>query len=544
MLKRSLFLIIFLVLSCIIFAQTFVLSVSDFPVESENPAYKHIGKGISRLIAGELRKSKSIKIIEREQINKIIEEQKFSISGLADTDNQIELGKLASAEFILFGEIIDMAGTVMVSVRMVNVNSGEVVWQNDLIEKLDSYDYIGSYFALSVLDHFNITADSSTIAKSQEKEIKSADNVVLLSEGIDAFDRNDMTGARDAFETVTKLDKSSEVAEFYLSKLVTNTSKFKVITEQYISYQNPAYLGIIRTDRFHFAASQSLSRDNHGEPIFATELDNGYMLIEADMFRGSLGYYFPVAEKLGIGVEVFGFSYADRIYDDLSSTVVSSSPDASGIILSTGRLTGNNFAVGIGLSTYYKKQRAEDIINHYWEDPRYSWCFAVSPGFLLRNNDESIVFDSRFAWSSEKVTTIDGDTFLLEEDISMPLYLENTLTLAMNSRKTFVVIKQINDLALDRKFYNGRILPAVEHFPVNWLSVRTGIEGAYAVLGDSNSFGFGTMGGLTFRFIKIGLDIDFNFTYRKRPSRVVQNIMYEDYIFLISGTLSDKFFSR
>ena len=544
MLKRTLLFINFIVLASLVFSQTYVLSVSDFPVESENPSYKYIGKGISRLIAGELRKSDKIQIIEREQLNKIIEEQKFSISGLADTNNQIELGKLASAEFIVVGEIIDMAGKVMVSVRMVNTSTGKVVWQDNLIEKLDSYDYIGAYFALSLLDHFKIQADSSTIVKMEEKKNKSVENVVLLSKAIDAFDRNDMTTARDTFETVAKLDKSSEVAEYFLSKLVTNTTKFKVITEQYISYQNPAYLGILRTDRFHFAASKSLSSDSHGEPVLPTKIDGG-QLIESDIFRGSLGYYFPIAETLGFGVETFGFSYQDRIYDGNLGTVASSNPEASGIILSLGRVFNENISLGIGFSGYYKKFRAGDATATWdWDTPQYSWCFAVSPGFLVRNRDESIVFDSRFAWSSEKVNPIDGITFLLEDETSRPLYLENTLTFAFNQKKTFLVIKQINDVSFERSYYYGRLLPAVEHFPVDWLSVRAGVEGSYSVLGSSGHNGLGAMGGLTFRFAKIGLDIDLNFTYRKRPSRVIGDVMYDDYIILLAGTLSDKFLSR
>ncbi len=52
------------------------------------------------------------------------------------------------------------------------------------------------------------------------------------------------------------------------------------------------------------------------------------------------------------------------------------------------------------------------------------------------------------------------------------------------------------------------------------------------------------MGGITFRVKNWGLDIDLNFTYRKRPSRVIEGVMFDDYINLLSGTLSDVFISR
>jgi len=70
-------------------AQIIVLSVSDFIVETFNEQYRYIGKGISRLVAGELRKAPAIRLIEREELNRILREQEFSLSDLADPESQI-----------------------------------------------------------------------------------------------------------------------------------------------------------------------------------------------------------------------------------------------------------------------------------------------------------------------------------------------------------------------------------------------------------------------------------------------------------------------
>ena len=43
------------------------LSISDFVVHSDKADYKYMGKGISEMIAVELRKSPGIKLIEREK---------------------------------------------------------------------------------------------------------------------------------------------------------------------------------------------------------------------------------------------------------------------------------------------------------------------------------------------------------------------------------------------------------------------------------------------------------------------------------------------
>ena len=43
--------------------------------------------------------------------------------------------------------------------------------------------------------------------------------------------------------------------QVYLKKVTTNSTKFKVKTEPFYSYQKPAYLGIIETDNPHFVTS-------------------------------------------------------------------------------------------------------------------------------------------------------------------------------------------------------------------------------------------------------------------------------------------------
>lgn len=74
MIRKHFLPMIFLLLTNLIWGGAVTLSVSDFSVESENPSYIHIGKGISSLVSIELRKSRNLKLIEREQLNKILAE--------------------------------------------------------------------------------------------------------------------------------------------------------------------------------------------------------------------------------------------------------------------------------------------------------------------------------------------------------------------------------------------------------------------------------------------------------------------------------------
>ena len=126
----------------------------------------------------------------------------------------------------------------------------------------------------------------------------------------------------------------------------------------------------------------------------------------------------------------------------------------------------------------------------------------------------------------------------------LPLFLEHTLTFALNQKSTFLIVNQLNDVALDRTFYNGRIVPAFEQFIADWFSLRVGLEGSLTVSGSNLALGYGVMGGLTVRIVAWGLDLNVNVVYRLRPSKVIEDVMFPDLIGTFSITLDDLFVSR
>jgi hypothetical protein len=70
------------------------IAISDLIVESANPSYKYIGKGIAELISSELSKSKDIAVISREKRSEIMKEVEFA---MLTGEQQIQMGKMLAA---------------------------------------------------------------------------------------------------------------------------------------------------------------------------------------------------------------------------------------------------------------------------------------------------------------------------------------------------------------------------------------------------------------------------------------------------------------
>lgn len=75
----------------------------------------------------------SLTIIDRSNMEKILAEHKLSLSGLVDTNKAIEVGNLLSAEYIITGNIIPMANSVIIFARVINVESSEVLAVSQVI---------------------------------------------------------------------------------------------------------------------------------------------------------------------------------------------------------------------------------------------------------------------------------------------------------------------------------------------------------------------------------------------------------------------------
>lgn len=67
------------------------------------------------------------KLIERSQLDKLIKEQGFSQSALADQDKTLELGKLLGADAILIGSYAQINSTIRLNVRLIHVAEGTVL---------------------------------------------------------------------------------------------------------------------------------------------------------------------------------------------------------------------------------------------------------------------------------------------------------------------------------------------------------------------------------------------------------------------------------
>jgi len=243
--------------------------------------------------------------------------------------------------------------------------------------------------------------------------------------------------------------------------------------------------------------------------------------------------------RTGAGVEVFWGMVSDEVENESENSFFYQIMPL-GATFDFGCRISETASLGLGVSVYSQP----DYIWNYTPGVTPAVAVGVNVRAVFHSRSEGFTYDTRVAYSNGSSAVVDLDTVTLDRIVHNPIFWENTLIFVNETRTTFLVIKQLNDVCWDSVFYYGRLLPAVEHCFADWFSMRVGLEGACVVLNDSSSLGYRALLGFTFRNVKKKWEIDANFSYRKKPSPVVEGMMRDDIFIMFAFSRNNLFLSR
>jgi TolB-like protein len=94
------------------------IAVMDLQPQGVDPA---IARTLSEIMRTELLNTGRFEVLERAQMDRLIEEMKLQQTGLTDAQDAAELGKMLNVEKLIIGSIGQMGNTYQINVRLVDV---------------------------------------------------------------------------------------------------------------------------------------------------------------------------------------------------------------------------------------------------------------------------------------------------------------------------------------------------------------------------------------------------------------------------------------
>lgn len=138
-------------------------------------------------------------LVEREDLESILKEQKLGLAGITDEATALELGKILNAENLVRGSYVVLDGRLRVDVKITDTQRGEILYSVSKEGGLSEYFDLETSLALALGEYYGIEAESGGISASR-------DALRLYYKGLISLDSESYDQASADFKAAIALD--------------------------------------------------------------------------------------------------------------------------------------------------------------------------------------------------------------------------------------------------------------------------------------------------------------------------------------------------
>ncbi len=103
------------------------VAVLYFDYGGKKAELEPLREGLAQMLITDLAELPEIRVVERARLKAILEEHGLAASGKVDAASAARVGKLLGARDLVLGSFFDLAGTLRIDARVVEVETGKVV---------------------------------------------------------------------------------------------------------------------------------------------------------------------------------------------------------------------------------------------------------------------------------------------------------------------------------------------------------------------------------------------------------------------------------
>lgn len=230
--KSKLFLIVCLLWAFISEAKT--IAISYFDNSSGDAKYNALSKGISDMLITDLSKVKGVTIVEREKLEKLLQEIKLGQSKYFDQTTAVKLGKGLGAQNILTGSFYILDNIIRLDARLIDVQTGGVIFAEQVSGNKNNFFSLHQQLANLLAKSINIpySPDLSGLYKTNEQV--SINEVVNYSNAIELQDVGMDLEAKLLLEKTVKSNPKFQFAKYKLDEIKDLIKKIEAEREKLI----------------------------------------------------------------------------------------------------------------------------------------------------------------------------------------------------------------------------------------------------------------------------------------------------------------------
>lgn len=195
-----------------------VIAVTGFGDQGMSEEAKPLRKALAAMIITDLTKVKSLKVVERIKLQKLLDELQFGASGIVDEKTAPRLGRMLGAGKIVTGSMTSVDRDNLRVVRMLrNVSTGKGLGDQDAEGRLNEFFKIQKTMTFGILKNMGIRLSPEEETLVGKFTTRSFEAVKLYGAALAAEDRGDWDEAGRLYGLCAAADPGSPLADIVRS---------------------------------------------------------------------------------------------------------------------------------------------------------------------------------------------------------------------------------------------------------------------------------------------------------------------------------------
>lgn len=185
-------------------------------------------KGIADMLVTELAANPRIRVVERDQLQKLLDEQSLGRTDNIDPETAVRIGRVLGAGHMIFGTYVtDFRNNMRLDVRAVDVETSRIVYTETVTDKTDNF--------MAMISRIAEKANAGMKLPEMPRQARDASSdrarrlpfqvAMLYSRAIAEQDRGNTAGAVQLYRAVIEKFPEYEPAERALKKLRSSSSE-------------------------------------------------------------------------------------------------------------------------------------------------------------------------------------------------------------------------------------------------------------------------------------------------------------------------------
>jgi TolB-like protein len=199
-----------------------IMYFSDGAIGKANAELAPLSKGICDMLITEMADNPAITVVERDQLQAIVAEQKLSTDKMTDPATIVRVGKLLGVHHMIAGGFItDPSGTMVLNIRSFDTETGKIEFATNASDKTANLLALIHKIAMKTnagLKLPDIPKQVGEVRQAKDEKIP-FQSVMLYSRGLEAKDKGDKAGAVQLFSQAIKSFPGYDAPQKELDKL-------------------------------------------------------------------------------------------------------------------------------------------------------------------------------------------------------------------------------------------------------------------------------------------------------------------------------------